>query len=70
MGNGHVPLEIIRHFTTRLIELIENVDKDFQASTGLCLLHKVFHDVNAGENDALAGSGEMGKEAMLNRIVL
>ena len=65
-----MPLEINRHFTTRLIELIKNMDKDFQASTGLSFLHKVFHHVNTGENDTLASPGEMGKEAMLNRIVL
>ncbi len=65
-----MPLEIIRHLPTRLIELIKDMDKDFQASAGLCLLHEVFHHVNAGENDALASPGDMGKEAMLNRIVL
>ena len=70
MGNGHLVFEIIRHFATRLIEFIENMHKDFQSSTGLRLLHKVFPYVNAGENDPLAGPGEMGKEAMLNRIVL
>ena len=70
MDNGHAPLEIIRHFATRLIEFIENVDKDLQASAGLCLLHEVFHYVNAGENHPLTGPCEMGKEAMLNRIVL
>ena len=70
MDNGHVPLEIIRHLPTRLIELIKNMDKDFQASTGLRLLHEVFHHVNASENDTLASPGEMGKESMLNRIVL
>ena len=70
MDNGHVPLEIIRHFATRLIELIKNMDKDFQASTGLRLLHEVFHHVNTGENDTLTRPREMGKEAMLNRIVL
>lgn len=70
MDNGHVPLEILRHFAARLIELIENMDKDFQASGGPSFLHEVFHDVNAGENNTLASPGEMGKEAMLNRIVL
>ena len=70
MDNGHVPLEIIRHFVPRLIERIENMDKAFQASGGLCLLHEVFHHLNTGENATLARPGEMGKEAMLNRIVL
>ncbi len=70
MDNGHQLLEIIRHFPPRLIELIQNMDKDFQASTGLSLLNEVLHHVNAGENDTLAGPGDMGKEAMLNRIVL
>jgi hypothetical protein len=70
MGNGHLVFEIICHFATRLIELIKKMDKDFQASTGLRRLHEMFHHVNAGENDALAGSREMGKAAMLNRIVL
>ena len=70
MGNGHVLLEIICYFATCLIELIKNMDKDFQASTGLSLLHEVFHHLNAGENDTLARPGEMGKETMLNRIVL
>ena len=70
MDNGHVPPERIRHLPTRLIELIKNMDKDFQAPAGLRLLHEVLHHVNAGENDTLAGPGEMGKKAMLNRIVL
>jgi hypothetical protein len=70
MDNGHVSLEIIRHFAARLIELIENMDKDFQASTGLRCLHEMFHDGNAGENHTLARPGEMGKEARLNRMVL
>ena len=65
-----MPLEIIRHFATCLIELIENMDKDFQAAGGLSFLHEMFHNVNAGENHTLASPGEMGKEAMLNRIVL
>ena len=46
------------------------MDKDFQASTGLRLLHEMFHHVNTGENDTLTRPREMGKEAMLNRIVL
>ena len=70
MDNSHVPLEIIRYFAARLIELIENMDKDFQASGGLSFLHEMLHDVNAGEHNTLASPGEMGKEAMLNRIVL
>ena len=70
MDNGHMVLEIIRHFAPRLIEFIKNMDKDLQASTGLSLLHEVFHHLNAGENDTLARPGEMGKETMLNRIVL
>lgn len=70
MDNGHVLLEIIRHLPTRLIELIKNMDKDLQAFAGASLLHEVFYHVKAGENDALARSGDMRKEAMLNRIVL
>ena len=70
MDNGHVPLEIIRHFSTRLIELIKNMDKDLQASAGLCLLYEVFDHVNAGKYDTLASPGDMRKEAMLNRVVL
>jgi hypothetical protein len=70
MDNSHVPLEIIRNFAICLIELIKNMDKDFQAPPGLRLLHEVFHHINTGENDTLACPGEMGKEAMLNRIVL
>ena len=70
MDNSHVPLEIIRHFAARLIELIENMDKDFQASGGLSFLHEMFYDVHAGEHNTLACPGEMRKEAMLNRIVL
>jgi hypothetical protein len=70
MDNGHMVLEIIRHFAPRFIELIKNMDKDFQASTGLRLLHEVFHHLKAGEKDPLTSPGEMGKETMLNRIVL
>ncbi len=70
MDNGHVSLEIIRHLPTRLIELIKNMDKDFQAPAGLRFLDEVFYHVNAGENDTLASPGDMGKEAVLNRIVL
>lgn len=70
MDNGHVLFEIMRHLPTRLIELIKNMDKDLQASAGLCLLHEVFHHVNASENNTLASPGDMGKETMLNRIVL
>jgi len=70
MDNGHLVLEIIRHFAPRLIELVKNMDKNFQASTGLRLLHEVFHYLNAGKNDTLASPGEMGKKTMLNRIVL
>ena len=70
MNNGHRLFEIIRDLPTRLIELIKNMDKDFQTSTGLRLLQEVFHHFDAGENDPLARPGEMGKETMLNRIVL
>lgn len=70
MNNRPVSLEIVRHLPTRLIKLIKNMDKDFQASAGLCRLHKVFYHGNAGENNPLARPGDMGKEAMRNRIVL
>ena len=69
MDNRHLVLKIISDFAARLIELIKDMDKDFQASIGLSLLHEVFHHVNAGENDTLASPGDMGKEAVLNRIV-
>jgi hypothetical protein len=36
MDNGHAPLEIIRHFATRLIEFIENVDKGNSTKITLC----------------------------------
>ena len=70
MNNGHLVLEILRHFAPRLLELVKKMDKNFHASTGLRLLHEVFPYLNAGENDPLARPGEMRKKTMLNRIVL
>jgi len=70
MDNGHLLLDIISDLPTSLIELIKNMDKDLQASLGLSFLHKLFHHVDTGENDALARPRHMGKEAMFNRVVL
>ena len=70
MDDGHLLLEIIRYLPASLIELIKNMDKNLQTSLGLSFLHELFHHVKAGENDALASSSHMGKEAMFNRIIL
>ncbi len=70
MDNSHHLLELIRDVPTRLIESVENMDEDFQASAGPRLLHEVFDYVKAGENNPLAGPGNMRKKPMFNRIVL
>jgi len=70
MDNGPLLLEIISDLPTSLRELSKNRDKDLQASRGLSGLHKLFHHVDTGENDALARPRPMGKEAMFNRVIL
>ena len=70
MDNAHLLLELISYFPANLIELIKNMDKNLQASLGLSFLHELFHHVDTGENHALASPSHMGKQAMLNWIVL
>ncbi len=70
MDNAHLLLEIISDFSASLIELIKDMDKNLQASLGLSFLHEVFHHVYTGKNHALASPSHMGKEAMLNWVIL
>lgn len=62
--------EVISNFATGLVKLINDSNGDSQTLTGFGLGHQLANKVKTLENDALASSGDMGEEAMFNRIIL
>ena len=66
----HVGFEVLGGFATGLIELVDDVNRGGQTLLGLGFGHELADDLDALEDDSLTGAGDMGEEAMLNRVVL
>ena len=50
--------------------MLDDFNHDLQAFAGMGLFHQLFDQSNAGKDHSLTGVGYMGKQAVLNRIVL
>ena len=68
-NNPHSLFEIIGDFSSGLIDGLNNLDEHFQSFAGRGLFDELLDQIDTCEKDALTGSGNMRKEAMLNRIV-
>ena len=63
-------LEVVGDFAAGLIDGLDDVDHDVQALAGVGLCHQFFDQGHTGKDHALAGAGDVRKEAVLNRVVL
>lgn len=61
--------EIRSAFFPGLINARQHLHRDFQSGGGSCLFHEVLGNGERMKDDALAGTGDVRKQAMLNRIV-
>ena len=68
--DSHVGFEIIGGLASGFVYLIENMNRGGQALLRSGVGHEPADNRQAVENHALTGAGDMGKEAMLNGIVL
>lgn len=68
--DSHVLFEVIDDFTSRLIDLVDDIDGDRETLAGLRLGDEFTNDFTALEDDTLTSPSDMGEEAMFNGIVL
>ena len=69
-NDAHVGFEVFCDFASSLINILDDFNHDLQAFAGMGLFHQLFDQSDAGKDHALTGVGYMGKQAVLNRIVL
>jgi len=69
-NNRHVLFEPLRDFAPRGIGFRANIHADFKAGLRLRFRHQVFDQLHAAEHNALTRACQVGKQAMLNRVVL
>ena len=67
--DGNVVLEIWGGFSLGLIDLVDNLHSDLQPLTCVRLLHKLFDQINVGEDYTLTGPCDVWKQAMFDRVV-
>src|ERR1700682_5911403 len=68
--DGHVFLEVVGVFATGGVDLFQEADRHAQAGGGFRSGDELLGDVECVEDHALASAGDMGKHAMLNRVML
>ena len=67
--DGHVLLEVLSHFASRCIDVVQDSYRHRQPLLGVGLGHELANELASFENDALTGSRDMGEKAMFNGIV-
>ena len=67
--DSHIFYEIRGTFFPGLVKAGQNRHGDFQAGRCLGLFHQLFGDVDGMKDHALAGTGDVWKQAMFDRIV-
>jgi len=68
-NNPDVFEEIRGTFFPCLVNAGQHLYRDLQSGGRSCLLHELLCNGQRMKDDALAGAGDMRKQAMLNRIV-
>ncbi len=57
--NAHVLFEIGNYLASNEIDFVDDMHKSPQTGLGVSLFHQFFYQCDAGENDALTGTGDM-----------
>ena len=68
--DAHGSFEVGGDFASGLKNAVDDVDHNLQAFAGVGLFHQFFDQGHTGKDHALAGAGDVRKEAVLNRVVL
>ena len=68
--DGHVVFEARGYLPPSLIDLIDDLYGDVQSLTRVGLFHKLFDQVNTGEDHTLTSPCDMREQAMLDWVVL
>ena len=68
--DGHIFLEVLGVLSPSLVDLIENSDNHVQSLCRFGFFDIILGRFNAFQRNPLAGSSDMGKDAVLNGVVL
>ena len=68
--DGHVFLEVLCVFAAGLVDPVEHSDDDVKTFSRFGFFDVVFGCLDGFQRDSFAGSGQVGKDSMLDRVVL
>ena len=68
--NPHVLQEVGSYLAAGLIDFINDMNKCHQPGLGVSFFHQFFDQFDGSEDHPLAGTGNMGEQAMFNGVPL